>query len=597
MKIRSITSHLAMPRLAAGVMLVLLGAYASPVCAQPSAAVKVWHIRDTVGFLPDEAIEDVGGLTNQVATAADPLTIVTSIECATNPGGPCGVFYWNPATNVFRDFGFGFGFQSGIDLTRTAPPKSDGVNTYGPGDIWMAKSGTPRFLVHLAGTGNGPLPTCGTFITFGTSATFGCEVDQATGNVWLTELSAGNVALLDPATAVLTRWNVGGRPHYVTQDGSGAVYATVDNGPGGDQIVKIDPATNTVTRWLIPGSFVSGFETPNGIVIDTAGNVWFVETGSNSIGRLNPGTNEICQFTKVGISRPQLIATSGSGGLRQVFFTESTGNSVSVLSEAEAVGVCAIVTPTTSTVTPTTPTVSRGTLCKPAREFVITPSMFIVPGVDGGAPPSGKVKCSDGTPIPGILRFSPMPTAPPGSGANNPSGMTRVAPAQTIHGTYFRTHQVFRLESCAIIAPPEPPDDGIKGRMTGGGSVFQAGTGTRFTHGFELHCDPSAGPNRLQINWGKGNKFHLTSLDSATCSDDPALDEGNPVAGFDTFEGSGIGRLNGVPGAKITFKFTDDGEPGKGVDLAEFTIDDGVTTIVVSGFLDKGNQQAHPENE
>ena len=297
-------------------------------------------------------------------------------------------------------------------------------------------------------------------ITFGTSTTFGCEVDQGTGDVWLTELSAGNVALLDPATAVLTRWNVGGTPAYVTQDGLGNVYATVDNGPGGDQIVKIDPATNTVTRWLIPGSFaVAGFETPNGIVVDSAGNVWFVESGSNSIGRLNPGTDEICQFTKVGISRPQLIATSGSGALRQVFFTESTGNSVSVLSEAEAVGVCATVTPSTSTVTPTTPTVSRGTLIKPAREFVIIPETFVVPGVDGGAPPSGLLECVDsGELIPGILRFSPMPTGTGGFGANNPSGMTRVAPAQTIHGSYIGPDQVFRLESCAIIAPPETPD-------------------------------------------------------------------------------------------------------------------------------------------
>lgn len=141
---------------------------------------------------------------------------------------------------------------------------------------------------------------------------------------------------------------------------------------------------------------------------------------------------------------------------------------------------------------------------------------------------------------------------------------------------------------CDVIVAGEPDER----RMTGGGSVFQQGTGQRFTHGFELHCDPSSGPNNLEINWG-GNRFHMTSLDSATCSDDPNLDEGNPVAGFDTFEGSGTGRLNGVPGAMITFKFTDDGEPGKNADLAEFTIDDGGPLIVVSGFLNRGNHQAH----
>ncbi len=130
------------------------------------------------------------------------------------------------------------------------------------------------------------------------------------------------------------------------------------------------------------------------------------------------------------------------------------------------------------------------------------------------------------------------------------------------------------------------PDD--ERRMTGGGSVFDA-NGIRFTHGFELHCDANQGPNNLQINWG-GNRFHLESLGSASCSDDASISEGKPVAGFDTFVGTGVGRLNGTSGVSITFKFTDAGEPGKGVDLAQFTID---ALPQVSGTLNKGNHQAH----
>lgn len=134
----------------------------------------------------------------------------------------------------------------------------------------------------------------------------------------------------------------------------------------------------------------------------------------------------------------------------------------------------------------------------------------------------------------------------------------------------------------------------LNGRMTGGGSVFQA-SGTRFAHGFVLQCDANRGPNNLQINWAGGNRFHLTSLTSVLCYDDPNLDEGKPLAGFDTMEGTGVGEFNGVPGATITFKFTDNGEPG-GADLAEFTIDDGVNPpIVVSNLLDKGNHQAHAQ--
>lgn len=139
----------------------------------------------------------------------------------------------------------------------------------------------------------------------------------------------------------------------------------------------------------------------------------------------------------------------------------------------------------------------------------------------------------------------------------------------------------------------EPPS--LPGRMTGGGSVFMDNSG-RVTHGFELHCDTADLPNRLEVNWGKGNKFHLTSLTSALCADGPALDEEQPVAGFDTYKGTGTGRYNGVDGATAQWKFTDDGEPGTG-DHVTLEIKDAsnVVVLTVSGFLDRGNHQAHAE--
>lgn len=135
----------------------------------------------------------------------------------------------------------------------------------------------------------------------------------------------------------------------------------------------------------------------------------------------------------------------------------------------------------------------------------------------------------------------------------------------------------------------------VKGRMTGGGSVFAEGNG-RVTHGFELHCDVSKAPNNLQVNWGKNNKFHLESLNAALCSDDPAIEPKPPTAGFDIYEGKGTGRYNGISGATIKWKFTDAGEPGKS-DSATMSIWDagGNLVISVSGNLNSGNQQAHEE--
>lgn len=138
-----------------------------------------------------------------------------------------------------------------------------------------------------------------------------------------------------------------------------------------------------------------------------------------------------------------------------------------------------------------------------------------------------------------------------------------------------------------------PPEVEQGQRMTGGGSVFGTGQ-NRVTHGFQVRCDATDPRQNLEVNW-QGNQFHLLDLTSATCSDDPALDEENPVAGFDTFVGTGTGRYNGVEGATIEFTFTDDGEPGSD-DTADIVIRDenGDVVLDVSGDLNFGNHQAHP---
>ncbi len=151
---------------------------------------------------------------------------------------------------------------------------------------------------------------------------------------------------------------------------------------------------------------------------------------------------------------------------------------------------------------------------------------------------------------------------------------------------------------CKIIVITQDQKD--ERRMTGGGSVFMA-NGDRVTHGFELHCDITNLPNRLEINWegiGKGkktdNKFYLEMLTSAVCSDDLNHSAEKPEHAWDTYTGSGTGKLNGVSGATASFVLTDFGEPGKN-DMATFTIKDSQGNIIlqVSGNLNTGNQQAH----
>ena len=132
----------------------------------------------------------------------------------------------------------------------------------------------------------------------------------------------------------------------------------------------------------------------------------------------------------------------------------------------------------------------------------------------------------------------------------------------------------------------------LQGRMTGGGNFSDRGV--RVTHGFQLPCKIGAAPGSLQINWSK-SRFHLESLTSAACANDPVISEAPPVAGFDTHRGEGTGRYNGVSGARARWTFTDAGEPGRG-DFARIEIWDAAGNLVLSasGFI-KGNHQAHKE--
>ncbi|MBM2826085.1 MAG: hypothetical protein HW403_149 [Dehalococcoidia bacterium] len=141
-------------------------------------------------------------------------------------------------------------------------------------------------------------------------------------------------------------------------------------------------------------------------------------------------------------------------------------------------------------------------------------------------------------------------------------------------------------------ATPVPPSNG--GRMTGGGNVA-IGSGKsakKYTWGFELRCDGSAGNFEYQDHAQKLN-FKLTGISGVICSDDSSISEGQPVAGFDTLYLSGTGKLNGVSGATIAVTLKDAGEPGVN-DTIEISVSGTPGASTINKILTGGNHQAHP---
>jgi len=144
--------------------------------------------------------------------------------------------------------------------------------------------------------------------------------------------------------------------------------------------------------------------------------------------------------------------------------------------------------------------------------------------------------------------------------------------------------------------PPPPQPTTIEGRMTGGGD-FKAADGTIVHHGFELRCDVHDRRQNLEVNWGKGEHFHLEDVTAVQCYDNPAINHGHPKAPFDTMVMSGIGKYDGKNGATIQALFSDAGEPGThdGVSMVIKDENGNIVLNVPLTTLISGNQQAHRE--
>jgi len=388
-------------------------------------------------------------MTSQLNPAAP--TMVTSMENTCNGSG--GLLYWNPMTNAFKTFcvtGSSGGFQFAVDLNRStnsAVGSDDWYRRFGGGDVWATVHSNADFAPYVNFRGSGTF----TRWNVGADTATGIRVNPANGKVYFGNFGDGSpepaeIIELDPRTNTVRKWPTGNRPYQLFFDGT-FVWATAvaSQTLPYDQILRLDPAATwgaNLTRWNLPANsfqqtVVRGTN-PNSITVDLDGKVWFTETAASKVGRLDPNANTITEYTKASVLHPQNISSSGSRHTLQAFFTEGTGNAVSVLTNSIAASprgtasVPVLMVPSASRVYPATSTATPVTFTLTSSATTITPALCQVEGLD----PSG------------ILRF-PAPF-----GLSQPAGITPVVMPQSVFGTLRNSSHVFQLSTPAIIATP-----------------------------------------------------------------------------------------------------------------------------------------------
>jgi len=133
------------------------------------------------------------------------------------------------------------------------------------------------------------------------------------------------------------------------------------------------------------------------------------------------------------------------------------------------------------------------------------------------------------------------------------------------------------------IRPPKPAPGSSKRKMTGSAKIQR--NDERIKVNLILHCNALRPPNKLAVEWG-GRRFDLDLITRSGCEREPEH--------MRTHAGFGLGRLDGVPGAKASWVFVDGGEPAND-DQMQLLIEDqtGATVLELIELIDGANVQAH----
>jgi virginiamycin B lyase len=130
------------------------------------------------------------------------------------------------------------------------------------------------------------------------------------GNIWYTANKTGAIGKLDPKSGLVTEYKMpdpaARDPHTPVFDRNGILWFTVQNG---NFVGKLDPSTGAIV--LKPSLTPKAM--PHGIINGVDGKPIYAMAGTNKIGRIEPETMEIQEFTLPEGARPRRLAATSDG--------------------------------------------------------------------------------------------------------------------------------------------------------------------------------------------------------------------------------------------------------------------------------------------
>ncbi len=187
---------------------------------------------------------------------------------------------------------------------------------------------------YLVGSGTGPQIAFGPGVpvNLATNTHFGSPQGVAvdgSGNVYVADSGAPGVYKIPPGSTTATPLGSGfASPTGVAVDGNGDLFVADPDGTTGNKVTEILAVNGSIpgTPTIVPLGASFDFSAPSGAAVDSAGNVYVADPGTNSVYEILAASGySVVTVLSSSFNGPRSVAVDGSGN---VYVADSGNNAV-----------------------------------------------------------------------------------------------------------------------------------------------------------------------------------------------------------------------------------------------------------------------------